>query len=121
MRGGRRRGAEKKWGSMAAPPSKVLRLYLKPQSIEEESLQLEDKLRCQLHVAALDVSVGRDTFDGADETVGDVLRAWGNVKIRMVKRVDELRAQLERVLLVEPDASRHAGVEVPHARTTKVI
>ena len=55
---------------------------------------LEDELHCQLHVAAFDVAVRRDAFDGADETAGNVLRTRCDVKIRMVKRIEEFTREI---------------------------
>ena len=96
---------EEKWGAACAAPRRVEsfrcernlhnandKLKCVEQSVEQGVGHLENKLRCQLHVAPLDVSVWRHAFDGADETAANVLRSGSDVKVRMVKRVEELRA-----------------------------
>ena len=82
---------------------------------------LEDKLQRQLHVAALDVSVRRDAFGGADEPAGDIQRAGRDVKVRVVKRVEEFRAKLKAVPLIQLNVSTHTSVQIPQAGAAKLV
>jgi len=57
--------------------------------------KLEDKLQRKLHIAVLNVTVWRHTFDRPYETVSDILCTWCDVKVRMVERIKHLTAQLQ--------------------------
>ena len=103
-------------GRVEVTPS--LTVGLLPRST---SAELEDKLQRQLHVAAFDVAVWRYAFDGPDESAGDVLRSWRDVKIRVVERIEHFSAKLERVPLIQLHVSAQAGVEVPNSGTTKLV
>ena len=53
----------------------------------KDPILLENKLRCQLHVATFDVAVGGNPLGGANESAADILCTGSDVKVRMVKRV----------------------------------
>lgn len=64
------------------------------------SQQLEDEFHRQLYIAAFDVPVRRDAFDGPDETAGNILSSRCDVQVRMVKRVEKLSSELQAVCFI---------------------
>ena len=83
--------------------------------------ELEDELHCQLHVTTLDVAVRRYAFNGSDKSAGNVLSARSDVKICVVEGVKHLAPKLQRVSLTDSDVARNSSVNVPIARTTKLV
>ena len=81
----------------------------------------ENKLHRQLHIAALDIAVGCNTFHGPHEATADILRAGSNIEICMIECIEEFTAQLETILLAQSNGAVDADIYVPEAGTAKLV
>ena len=81
----------------------------------------ENKLHRQLHIAALDIAVGCNTFHGPHEATADILRAWSNIEVRVVECIEQFTPKLKTIPLAQPNGAVDAGIYVPEAGTAKLV